>query len=494
MRTCQIYKLHHGIECQKEAGYSEPDGIELCVLHSRNKEKDRTVFEDEIKKKLNEQDFDFSGIYFHKSIDFRINFKGFVQFSRAEFASLANFRGATFEGDGEVYFDEVKFNGLVNFSNALFYNKVDFSFAEFHHDAKFNSVKFYNDVSFYYSKFLFSADYSKAEFLKKDATILFCNSQLNGSTLFKDTVFFGIPDFRESKISNVDFSGTEFLLGAQFTETEFLEGLHFFECFFCKNGGTVFFDRSKFVGIVKFYNTKFLGPTFFRNSEVEGEVRFENINPENQDFHVKFIDLKIYPDSILEMKNTSLINAQFEDTDVRKIKFHNVNWCSYHGRKAIYDEIYQAKKRLESVENFAKVEELYRYLKINYENNGDLKNAGDFHYGEMEIHRKSSPWRRYFSWYAVYWVLSGYGERPLRALFVLAGLILILPAIVWSLGTEGYLNTLLFFIEKATLQRPAWPQGITWGGKLWSTLSVIFIPGQAALFLLALRNRLGRRR
>ena len=98
------------------------------------------------------------------------------------------------------------------------------------------------------------------------------------------------------------------------------------------------------------------------------------------------------------------------------------------------------------------------------------------------------------SWYSLYWALNGNGERPLRALIVLIGLILTLPAIVCILGTDNYLNTLLFILEKAALQRPAWPQGITWGGKLWSTLSVIFIPGQAALFLLALRNRLGRRR
>ena len=37
---------------------------------------------------------------------------------------------------------------------------------------------------------------------------------------------------------------------------------------------------------------------------------------------------------------------------------------------------------------------LYRYLKLNYEKEGDLKQAGDFHYGEMEMHRKSNFWRR----------------------------------------------------------------------------------------------------
>lgn len=51
-------------------------------------------------------------------------------------------------------------------------------------------------------------------------------------------------------------------------------------------------------------------------------------------------------------------------------------------------------------EEYALVEELYRYLKLNYEDEGDLKSSGDFHYGEMEMHRRGSPWRQWLpSWY-----------------------------------------------------------------------------------------------
>ncbi len=42
--------------------------------------------------------------------------------------------------------------------------------------------------------------------------------------------------------------------------------------------------------------------------------------------------------------------------------------------------------------------------------------------------------------------------------------------------------------------RPEWPQPVTTGGNLLSALSRFIILSQAALFLLALRNRLGRRR
>ena len=39
------------------------------------------------------------------------------------------------------------------------------------------------------------------------------------------------------------------------------------------------------------------------------------------------------------------------------------------------------------------------------------------------MHRRASPWRRWVpvSWYNLYRCLSGYGERPLRALVWLIG-------------------------------------------------------------------------
>jgi hypothetical protein len=101
-------------------------------------------------------------------------------------------------------------------------------------------------------------------------------------------------------------------------------------------------------------------------------------------------------------------------------------------------------------------------------------------------------------------VLSGYGERPLRAFIWLLLLIPAWAGLVWGLGIDqagaqtpdNYWKTLLFIFEKATLQRPPWTdiQNINWLGKLLASLSVLLLPGQAALFILALRNRLGRRR
>jgi hypothetical protein len=61
----------------------------------------------------------------------------------------------------------------------------------------------------------------------------------------------------------------------------------------------------------------------------------------------------------------------------------------------------------------------------NAEENRDYSTANEFHYWAMELLRRESRWRRLGlrgTLYWVYWALSGYGERPLRAFLFLFGL------------------------------------------------------------------------
>ena len=128
---------------------------------------------------------------------------------------------------------------------------------------------------------------------------------------------------------------------------------------------------------------------------------------------------------------------------------------------------------------------------------------GDFHYGEMEMHRRASKWRWFpFYWYNLYWALSGYGERPSRAFGLLIAFLAVLTGLLAWAGLEildpkysaGFGNSFFYLLQKVTLQRPTWAVPLGFWGNLVAGLSVLLIPGQAALFLLALRNRLGRRR
>lgn len=89
-----------------------------------------------------------------------------------------------------------------------------------------------------------------------------------------------------------------------------------------------------------------------------------------------------------------------------EIELDRVNCASRRGRAAIYDELVWREQKEDSSES---VERLYRQLKSNYKAKKDYKRVGDFHDGEMEMHRVGSFWRRRFpfSWYNFYGALNG---------------------------------------------------------------------------------------
>jgi hypothetical protein len=222
-------------------------------------------------------------------------------------------------------------------------------------------------------------------------------------------------------------------------------------------------------------------------------VVFREINPRDKagrapPFIGVFRDLEFQENGALRFQDISLARVEFVETHLRRPEFHHITWNSYQGRQAIYDEV-----RLRADEKqhpwfwdwfwawlsghlalrafaleightadatggasigtylaeeppppeppwgdrYGEVERLYRNLKLNYEEPGDYKNAGDFYYGEMEMHRRAGKWRWFpCYWYTLYWFLSGYGERPSRALGLLVVFLLGLAGLVWDLGLE----------------------------------------------------------
>ncbi len=457
--TCRIHEKHEFINCKNPALEGEPDGY--CILHSQNQEKDPEVFRRALLSRWTQVDTEFY-----------------------------NFHGVFFPGpfDPEEFFGFREFAKPVDFSEATFAQRANFSGATFKERAGFSGATFKKEAIF-----------SEA-FFAKGAYFL-------GANFSEEANFFGVT-FKEW----ASFSGAIFREGAAFSRATFTR------------------------------DALFIGAKIF------GRVVFQAFNPSEEgkppppDFQGDFRDLELTPGALLRFQDLSLAHVEFTGTDLRWIEFHNITWLSYSNwffrkdvkwlpiRQAVYDEVlldekepslfYRAKNNLINIALFwkwpfikiskpnkaeyARVEELYRYLRINYEDKGDYKNAGDFHYGEMEMHRRASPWRRwvFFSWYNLYRSLSGYGERPLWALMWLMAFLFGFSGFVWWLGlsVDDYGNTsslwdsIVYILQKASLQRPAWPKPSGFGARFWSSLSVLLIPGQAALFLLALRNRLGRRR
>ncbi len=351
--------------------------------------------------------------------------------------------------DAEDYdFGGVFFPGLANFHGLKFTKKADFSRATFQ-EANFSGATF-GEVNF------------------SEAT-------------FQEAIF------HEANITDGDFSNATFKRA---------------------NFSNAIFQEANFFGVR-------LKEAIFNGAKINGRITLASIQPLKEDQLWLLLEfIKFGEKGVLRLEDLSLARTIFTGTNLRAIEFDRVTWASWWWRAAVYEEIRLHRLRRKhtagmlkpSLDDYAPVERLYRQLKINYEEERDFKRVGDFHYGEMEMHRRGSPWRQWlpFSWYNLYRVLSGYGERPLRAFIWLLLLIPAWAGLVWGLGIDqagsqaplNYWDALLFIFEKATLQRPPWTEiaNINWPGKLLASLSVLLLPGQAALFILALRNRLGRRR
>jgi len=337
---------------------------------------------------------------------------------------------------------------------------------------------------------------------------------------FREVFFPGPISFIGHKFNKgVNFRGAKFFGWANFREAEFADLADFSSAKFAQ---TAIFEKARFSGQALFKNTEITGEADFRGATFDGHTVFHQINKERgiskaPPLTAFFQYLSFGPWGLLRFQDLSLDQASFLGTDLRRCEFHNVHWHSYRGRQVVYDEMLLREKGESSLVGFApafehrldyeglcvSIEELYRYLKLNHEKEGDQKQAGDFHYGEMEMHRWANPWRRWFpfSWSNLYWALSGYGERPLRAFGWLLGLIGGMGLALSYLGLKthpgmgtGFRPAVVYLLQQATLIRPDWAEPVTLGGQMIGAMSRLLIPAQLALFLLALHSRLGRRR
>jgi uncharacterized protein YjbI with pentapeptide repeats len=360
------------------------------------------------------------------------------------------------------------------------------------------------------------------EELKEQKKSYFAGVLFPGNISFQGFQFTKISCFyMASFLGSADFSEAIFLKPAIFTKASFLDKAVFFGATFkssaifqlARFSKEALFSSATFSSETLFYKTSFSIIIALNNCNFleKSNIILSNINPIKTEettkqkmyapFWANFSSLRIKPGASLTLRTCKLTQVRFEESDVSRIEFDRVTWASRWGRSAVYDELVWREKKEGSPEA---VERLYRQLKSNYEEKKDYKRVGDFHYGEMEMHRLGSPWRRRFpfSWYNLYWALNGYGERPLRALIWFGVFLLTFTGLIWSQGLTvtgdvnpaGLWQSFRFVLEKATLQRPTWGNPVTSLGEFLATLSPLFLPGQAALFFLALRNRLGRRR
>lgn len=196
-----------------------------------------------------------------------------------------------------------------------------------------------------------------------------------------------------------------------------------------------------------------------------------------------------------EFTNVDLSECLLLGNSFPRFDISNISWARRFGRSVLFDEI-----KLRASGEFSTLESLRganQWLKQEYYRLGDHVRSGDFHYAEMEAKRREYGWPwRVASWAGLYWLVSGYGTDPWRALGVLFVLILASAAGYWAMRPGpfdgSFPEALLFSVRVTLLQRPEIPDAFTFWGRLLHTAEGVLGPLQLALFGLALRMRLRR--
>ncbi|MCK4432975.1 MAG: pentapeptide repeat-containing protein, partial [Methanomicrobia archaeon] len=280
-------------------GCNEPiwDGSnEYCIFHDPDPNKDKVLFEQKLKEKIERGDtdsYDFSGFVFPADIDF---FKGHK-------FKYAIFDGATFKGN-------------ANFSNAHFYGNIDFSGAIFENAASFNDATFHSLADFNGTQFLNSAPKFNNAIFEKEARFTYTYFQKGGrfiQTTFENYVFFdGDPDSQEATF------GDE----AAFDKAKFVgEGkVEFRHVIF---EGKANFNNTTFSKETRFTYGKFYNTVDFQHSTFEKDLNFtgmifgvEDNGVQHTEINVTFHEAKFYGetkffDCVFNV-NATFYSAKFE--------------------------------------------------------------------------------------------------------------------------------------------------------------------------------------
>jgi hypothetical protein len=300
-----------------------------------------------------------------KSADFRKAFQRKIE--NRDF----NFRGAWFPD--EVSLARVDFSEPTDFTSATFNSPVHFRGAMFRSEASFHGATFNAHADFSYVSFRSRAEFGSATFI---AIVNFSYSAFEAAAEFP-LVTFGAEAYFRSVVfrSRADFTAASFRLEGDFSETSFRSKARFTQAIF---GNYMNFSGNEYGGFLD-----------LQYARVE--------NPE----HISF-------------RTVALRSVWFINVDVRKFNFINVDWIGDVSQDASV-----LRERRVSAPH-ALLATTYRNLAINAEESNRPEEASRFRYMALESRRKAT-WHGFAFWKLGwwYWITSGYGERPGRALMLL---------------------------------------------------------------------------
>jgi len=369
----------------------------------------------------------------------------------------------------------------------------NFAFMFFPREADFHRNIFDKEVSFDQATFLQGANFYGARFIKK--------------------AFFGKVTF----MGKTSFEGVTFAHDVNFSETRFTERTNFFMATFAKEASfsRAVFERGAdfswvtFAEGVGFSGATFLGKTLFthKKSEVFDDylAALQHLpGPIFSKVEADFREVNIEPPDAVTFRDADLRKCRFLDTDMRKVRLTGVQWPQIGRRLGVYDEIYASES--EDAPPWERLEQLYRQLKQNYEDQHDYERAGDFHYGEKEMRRKKpeTPWGLRLL-LVFYWLFSGYGERMLRPILWTLGLSVVcavaylcdpslkeaIPGNLTSGKNPTWGEVAIYSFQVTAFFRPQ-DFGLSAWAKVIYTLQSLLGPLLLGLFALAVRQKLKR--
>ena len=471
---------HARSNCAKDPYFKKHKGKSYCVLHFPSAEK-REHFDAEIKRKIESNDFNFEGVWFPPGSWFGgIEVAGPANFHRSFFSADVYFHKTVFKDDAN--FGEGVFNGRSGFDHVTFAKKVVFSSATFKGDANFRNSVFKGLAQFWRCTFEGEAEFDHAEFL---------NVASFWPGIFKSKASFSNASFVKALFGGAEFGAKSVFSWCAFREAEFF-GAYFdgdAEFFSAKFDGLANFAGARFAKAAKFRFSEFGGEARFISAAISGATDFGHaVFKDSVGFSAEygtggfgdgaacdFRRARFDAPKRVSFHSVTLRPHWFVNVDPRDFQFVDVRWVGDLGVKTMAVEINDlktreeleeketARKRAERMESARQYNDGFeikrlkreeedeygeaaerpqnknryyrllsiacRQLAVNAEENHRYEEASKFRYWAMDT-RRSDRWKGFAFWRLGwwYWLASGYGERVVRAFFMLTGVWLIFAA------------------------------------------------------------------
>jgi hypothetical protein len=516
-RTCEC-DIRLRSACQGEEFYKRREGKRYCVLHYPGNEKSADFYT-AFQTKLDNNDFNFRGVWFPDeaaffsvefigNADFRFaTFSAKADFTESNFRAEADFIGTTFAADAEFF--NATFGDTISFANCIFSGNAQFSGTTFYSETDFEKVTFKALANFTACKF-------KGRVLLNDVTVgsetYFNLAKFDADVDFTAGTFSALASFSRADFSAAtDFSNSTFIGGADFNHASFSGVANFSDCTFHKRAvfgnatfrSDVFFADTTFEAEASFTDAIFAD--YFRVSGGKGRPSFSATAELDLQFarfdkpeHVSFHTLRLRP-------------YWFVNVDARKFDLTNVDW----DWRNIKEEVQSLQSR-QARSPLRLLAIACRHLAVNSEESQRYEHASRFRYTAMNARRRAEArglacWK--LSWW--YWLASGYGERAMRGVLVLFGILLLSAVLYNHVGfvrwepkltsesdmvsakrdNEGapltFSRALTYSAAVMTFQKPE-PRPATTAAQTVVLLETILGPVQAALLALAIRRKFMR--